>query len=112
MHELTANEAGAPRRMVSQISCPVLSDLPAYHDWVTDGVNGLYVNLEFTNLASVLQRAIADRSFRERAAARNREIIVKRAIWEEQFRPVREFYLSRLKGLPDIQDARGGNGEK
>ncbi|HBF38736.1 MAG TPA: hypothetical protein DDW50_15635 [Firmicutes bacterium] len=91
---------------------PILSDLPAYHDWVAGGVNGLYVKSDFSDLASVLRRAIVDRGFREMAAAKNREIILERAIWEEQFRPVREFYVAQVKDRPDIQNTRSGNGEK
>jgi L-malate glycosyltransferase len=76
---------------------PILSDLPAYHDWVTDEVNGLYAKLDFTNLTAVLRRAISDQSLREKAATLNRKIIQERAIWEEQFKPMLEYYKAKAK---------------
>ncbi len=90
---------------------PILSDLPAYHDWVADGVNGLFVKPDFTNLVSVLNRAVRDRALQEKAAAINRKIILERAIWEDQFQPMLKFYSSRKKPCNDSNNING-DGEK
>lgn len=90
---------------------PILSDLPAYHDWVADGVNGLFVKPDFTNLVSVLNRAVRDRALREKAAAINRKIILERAIWEDQFQPMLKYYASRKKSCNDSNNING-DGEK
>ena len=74
-------------------SLPVVSNLPVYHDWITDGAeNGLIVDLKVDDL--VLCRSIEDRTLRERAAGINRELIKQRAIWEEQFENMLQYYRS------------------
>lgn len=75
-------------------SLPVVSNLPVYHDWITDGENGLIVDLKVDDLAAALCRSIEDRTLRERAAGINRELIKQRAIWEEQFEKMLEYYRS------------------
>lgn len=70
----------------------IVSDLPTYHDWIKDGENGLIVNSNAADLAVALRRSIQDKDLRERAARINRELIRERAIWEEQFEKMLEYY--------------------
>ncbi len=91
---------------------PILSDLPAYHDWITNEVNGLFVKPDFTNLASILDRGIRDHSLREKASEINRKIILERAIWEEQFQPMLKFYASKAKSFCNNSNNTNGDGEK
>ena len=72
----------------------VVSDLPAYHDWIDDGENGLIVAATVEDLADALRRSIEDRELRERAARINRELIRERAIWEINFEKMLEYYRS------------------
>lgn len=72
----------------------VVSDLPTYHDWINDGVNGLIVASTVEDLTRALRRSIEDKDLREKAARVNRELIKKRAIWEEQFERMLEYYRS------------------
>jgi L-malate glycosyltransferase len=73
-------------------SLPVVSDLPVYHDWIKDGENGLIVAPNIDDLAAALRRSIEDKELRERAARQNRNLIKERAIWEEQFEKMLEYY--------------------
>jgi len=75
-------------------SLPVVSNLPVYHDWIKDGEKGLIVDLKVEDLAAALGRSIEDQKLRERAAGINRELIKERAIWEEQFAKMIEYYRS------------------
>lgn len=72
----------------------VVSDLPAYHDWIKDGENGLIVDSNVDDLAAALRRSIEDKVLRERATRINRKLIRERAIWEEQFEKMLEYYAS------------------
>lgn len=73
-------------------SLPIVSDLPVYHDWIEDGVNGLIVRFESNMLADALRRSIEDQSLRNRAAEYNRKQIAQKAIWEEQFQRMLDYY--------------------
>jgi glycosyltransferase involved in cell wall biosynthesis len=72
----------------------VVSDLPTYHDWIEDGENGLIVVPNVDDLVAALRRSIEDKDLRERAARINRALIKERAIWEEQFTKMLEYYRS------------------
>jgi glycosyltransferase involved in cell wall biosynthesis len=77
---------------------PILSDLPVYHDWVMDGVNGLIVKSDFSDLVAVLLRGIQDKNLRQEAATINRKLIKERGIWQEQFQPMLEYYKAKVYG--------------
>jgi L-malate glycosyltransferase len=92
---------GTPVSMLEGMAAgclPILSDLPVYRDWVNDGINGLIVKRDFTDLAAALRRGIMDQDLRLLAAAINRKLIQERAIWEEQFQPMLEYYRAKVKG--------------
>jgi glycosyltransferase involved in cell wall biosynthesis len=91
---------GTPVSLLEAMSAgsfPVLSDLPAYHDWIQDGRNGLLVSPGPEALATALCLALTNDKLRNDAARLNRAIIAERAIWEDCFQPVLEYY----KGILD-----------
>ncbi len=73
-------------------SFPVVSDLPVYRSWIKNGENGLIVAPDAGDLSMALRRSIEDKALRDRAASINRNLIKKRAIWEEQFEKMLEYY--------------------
>jgi glycosyltransferase involved in cell wall biosynthesis len=79
---------------------PVVTDIPANREWIIDGENGRLVPPgEATRLAVALIDAWRDTDLRERARARNAEIIATRGRWDEAMRSVHELF-DRLSGQP------------
>ncbi len=70
---------------------PVVSDIPANREWITEGKNGIYYRAENTGRSS-LAVALADR---EGIAGRNREIIREHAIFPDAI----EKYVEQLNSL-------------
>ncbi len=61
---------------------PVVSDLPANHEWLDDGVNGLVVPpRDVASLARAIKRAATDPGLRQSAAKKNADLIETRADW-------------------------------
>ena len=77
---------------------PVLSKLPTFDGWVTDGVNGLLVD-DYKTLPEVLRRAIEDKTFRDQAAALNRAIVANQAIMEKGFPIMLDKYKNMTRML-------------
>lgn len=62
---------------------PIVSDVPANHEWVSDGYNGLIVRAgSVSDLCAALDRAMTDHSFRARAGCINRALVAEKASWE------------------------------
>jgi glycosyltransferase involved in cell wall biosynthesis len=79
---------------------PVVSDIPANREWIVDGETGLLFPCgDDAALATALQRAASDQALRQRAAARNREVIAARATWEANLREVENLF-ERLAAKP------------
>jgi glycosyltransferase involved in cell wall biosynthesis len=79
---------------------PIVTDIPANREWIADGENGRLVPPgEATKLAVALIDAWRDADLRERARARNAEIIATRARWDHSMRAVHELF-DRLGGGP------------
>jgi glycosyltransferase involved in cell wall biosynthesis len=79
---------------------PVVSDIPANREWVTDGETALFFRPgDAEGLARCLRRAASDAVLREHAAARNRQVIAERATWESNLRTVEELF-ERLAKRP------------
>ncbi|CAA7599627.1 Glycosyltransferase subfamily 4-like, N-terminal domain protein [Acididesulfobacillus acetoxydans] len=88
-------------------SFPVLSDLPANREWVSDGINGLIVPAkDAAALAGALIRGLRDQGLRERAFERNRKKIRERAIWEDNMAEVQSLYGDLLR----LNFNKGGSG--
>jgi glycosyltransferase involved in cell wall biosynthesis len=80
---------------------PVVSDLPANREWIVDGDNGLLFPVgDDDALAACLRRAAGDAALRERAAARNRDIVAARATWETNLETVEALFARLASGRP------------
>jgi glycosyltransferase involved in cell wall biosynthesis len=85
---------------------PVVSDLPANREWITDGDNGfLFPVGDASALAACLRRAAGDAAWRARAAACNRAIVAARATWETNLEAVEALFARLASGRP--ADAAG-----
>lgn len=74
---------------------PVLSDLGIYREWIVEGINGYYFKRgDAFDLANKMLFVIKNRHYLNRALEINREIALKYANWDENFKN----FLSVLKG--------------
>lgn len=72
---------------------PVVSDIPANHEWIEDGVNGILVDpLDSEGLVDAVCRAWDDEDFRAAAAARNQKIIAERADWYRNMETIKVLF--------------------
>jgi len=72
---------------------PVVTDIPANREWITEGENGRLVPPgEATKLAVAIIDAWRDAGLRERARERNARIISTRGRWAESMQPVYELF--------------------
>lgn len=96
-------------------SFPVLSDLPANREWVTDGLNGLIVPAKDVKaLAGAIIRSLRDQDLRERAVQSNKNKVREKAIWEDNMAEVLTLYgelllvsINREQGQPPLTKVRG-----
>ncbi len=70
----------------------IVSNIPSYQSWIKQGHNGLIVEPDPDALAMALQRSIEQTELREQASAENRRLIESRAIWEDQFQSMLDWY--------------------
>lgn len=74
---------GTPRSVLEAMACgafPVVSDVAALREWITDDDNGLFVReVEPLEIARAVMKALASREMLERAKVKNREIVETRA---------------------------------
>ncbi|MDO8750425.1 MAG: glycosyltransferase family 4 protein [Dehalococcoidia bacterium] len=86
---------GMPRSVLEAVACgafPVVSDLPALREWITDGENGLILSsVEPKQIAEAILYALSHKSMTEKASQINREIVERR--WSYSF------WLQRLDEL-------------
>ncbi len=74
-------------------SLPIVSDLPANRQLVTDGVNGLVVPIDdVAATASALERAVNDSALRDSAAGANRAWVRDQGSWESSVGRVVDLY--------------------
>lgn len=72
---------------------PIVTDIPANREWITDGENGRVVAPgEATKLAVAIIDSWRDAELRERARRINLGVIETRARWEKTMRPVKELF--------------------
>jgi len=70
-------------------TAPVLSDIPANHEWIEEGVNGLYYPAgDAAALGEAVSRLLEDDSLRASFRKRNLEIIRERGLWQPNMRRV------------------------
>jgi glycosyltransferase involved in cell wall biosynthesis len=86
---LEAMACGAP---------PVVTDIPANREWITDGENGLLVPPgDPLSLAGALRRILEDRAFASSIRALNRKLVMERGLWRENMETVERAFI-RLAG--------------
>jgi glycosyltransferase involved in cell wall biosynthesis len=91
---------GTPVSMLEAMAAgclPVVSDLPVYRDWIKNGINGLITGSTPVQVADALRKGIHDAELRCRAAEQNRGLIAERAIWEDQFQAMIDFYQKAVE---------------
>lgn len=72
---------------------PIVTDIPANREWITDGENGRLVPAgEATKLAVAVIDAWRDGDLRERARQQNARIIAERGRWAQSMQPVSELF--------------------
>ena len=97
---------------------PVVTDLEANREWITDGVNGYLIPVGSpAALAERVLAALADPALRARAAAENTRRIDARATWEKNMAEVERRFLALIPGgaaeaspAPGSPPARGNAG--
>jgi len=66
-------------------SFPIASDLPANHEWITSGSNGLLVDgRDVASVTTALELAMSDADLRSRARSENRGLIASTASWDHE----------------------------
>jgi glycosyltransferase involved in cell wall biosynthesis len=76
---------------------PVITDIPANREWVTDGDNGFLVPEENESLlAKKIIEAIRNHRLNGEACIKNRKIIEQKAYWKENIKKIAELYQNSL----------------
>lgn len=92
----TSLSDGTSACMLEAMACGlpvVVSDAPAYFEWVEDGVNGFIVRRRDTaRLTERIVTLLDNPALREEMRARNRRIAEERADWERNFDVLEEIY--------------------
>jgi glycosyltransferase involved in cell wall biosynthesis len=73
---------------------PIMSDLAVNHEWIKPGENGLLFPVgDAGALANAIRRAAEDAQWRDEVRERNRVIIQRRALWEDNMAAVEQIML-------------------
>jgi glycosyltransferase involved in cell wall biosynthesis len=87
---------GTPNTLLESLACgsfPIVGDIEALREWITNGVNGLLVNPgDPKALAEAILSAISQPELRMQARERNLELIRERAEYEKVMKEAEEFY--------------------
>lgn len=76
----------------------IVSNIPANREWIVDGENGVIVpETSEIELAKGIERALEERHLKVDGAKINRDLIMKKAIWEDNMARVEEEYLNIIK---------------
>jgi glycosyltransferase involved in cell wall biosynthesis len=98
----TSLSDGTSCSMLEAMACGlpvVVSDAPAYFEWVEDGVNGYIVPRRNSNvLATLLLGLLSDEALRHEMGQRNLKIARERANWEKNFHILEDIYLVLTQG--------------
>lgn len=87
---------------------PVVTDIPANREWITDGENGLVVRTrDGRALAEAVLRALESSGFRTQVRERNLAVIRERGLWSANMARVEEAFR-RLAEARTSQAARSG----
>ena len=93
---------GMPRSVLEAVACgafPIVSDLPALREWITDGENGLILSsVEPKQIAEAILYALSHKSMTQKAAQINREIVERRWSYSFWLRRLDELYREAVAG--------------
>lgn len=71
----------------------IVSDIPANTEWIEDGVNGIILKgNQPEHIAKGIKNAIGDLELKQKCISLNRDIILKRAIWEDNMGQIEQEY--------------------
>lgn len=77
---------------------PIVTDLTVNREWIEPGVNGLVFPVgDHGTLATMIRRAASDPAWMKTAAARNREIIRRRARWRDNMATVEDAMIRVIR---------------
>lgn len=89
---------------------PIVTDLPVNHEWIEPGDNGLMFSVgDADALARAISHAAEDGSWRDQVRVRNREIIAKRAVWDDNMAAVEAVMAETINAYAAT---RGSGGRK
>jgi glycosyltransferase involved in cell wall biosynthesis len=76
---------------------PIVTDIPANREWISDGENGFLVNQNDEEiLAKKIVDAIRNRDLLERSQTKNRLIVQEKVLWTEYVKRVKRIYADIL----------------
>lgn len=91
---------GTPNTLLEAMACgalPVMGRLDSIAEWITDGRNGLFFDVDNPHeLAAALRRGLHDAALRTAAQAINRQLIEQRADYARVMPAVRAFYAGLI----------------
>lgn len=97
-----AEHDGTPNSVLEAVACgclPIVGDLESLREWIEDGTNGLLFDPKDPHaLASGVDRALEDPSFRERASVHNADLILQRAERSGVLAEAQTFYARIVDG--------------
>jgi len=77
---------------------PVVTDIPANREWITNGLNGFLVPIdEEKYLASKIIDAIRNQALREKSRIENLSIVQEKALWPANIEKIQKVYSQLLK---------------
>ena len=78
----------------------IVSDIPANSEWIKDGFNGIIVkDKKVENVAAAMENAINNELLKQNSIKINREIIMQRAIWDDNMKFVENEYCELIKNF-------------
>ena len=77
---------------------PVVTDIPANREWITNGQNGFLVPFDEEGyLANRIIDAIRNQALREKSRIKNLSIVEEKALWPANIEKIQKVYSQLLK---------------
>jgi glycosyltransferase involved in cell wall biosynthesis len=84
---------------------PIVTDIPANREWISDGENGFLVQLDEERfLAEKIVKAIRNQDLMERSRDRNFSLIKEKALWPVTIENIKSIYAEIL--APEVRNSR------
>lgn len=78
---------------------PVVTDIPANREWITDGENGLLVPPgDPLSLAGAIRRILEDRTFTAAVRELNRKLVKEKGLWDQNMEIIERAFTRLLEG--------------